>query len=97
MIASRGWLLGALLAAVAGCSLETGKAGGACERSTQCAAGLACVKGKCGKDLRSVSEMNTVPTLGGVGEGAADEAEAAGGEGGSGTQGAGAGEAGAQP
>ena len=48
----------------AACSLEPVKSGGACQRSTQCAAGLACVAGKCGKDLSSIAAHNTVPMLG---------------------------------
>lgn len=51
-------------ALLAGCSLSTVKAGGVCQRSTQCQPGLACVSGKCSKDLSSIAATNTVPMLG---------------------------------
>jgi hypothetical protein len=62
------------LALLAGCSLSTTvESGGACQRSTQCRPGLACVSGKCSKDLRSIAATNTVPMLGEQG-GASGEA-----------------------
>jgi hypothetical protein len=79
-----------------GCSLPTSKSGQACQRSTQCEAGLACVSGKCSKDLSSIAAKNSVPMLGagvpaaagggGVGGSAAD-----GGRGGSPVESGGAG------
>jgi hypothetical protein len=68
------WLVCAWLV---GCSLETAERGQACQRTAQCALGLACVRARCTTDLRSVAEGNTVPNLGG-GAGGAGEAGAAG-------------------
>ena len=51
-----------------GCTLETAKAGASCRRSTQCEPGLACVRGKCSKDLGPIASESTVPDLG-MGEG----------------------------
>lgn len=77
------WLFGWLLSA---CSVAVGHQGDACQRSTQCAPGLACVSNKCSSDLSSVAAHNTVPQLGAGsgGQGAAADAstpdtEAAGG------------------
>jgi hypothetical protein len=53
-----------LLFALAGCSLETAKAGATCRRSTECQAGLGCVRGKCSKDLGPIASESTVPDLG---------------------------------
>lgn len=53
-----------LLFALTGCELETAKAGGSCRRSTQCEPGLACVRGKCTKDLGPIASESTVPDLG---------------------------------
>lgn len=64
------WLLSVACCVLCGCSLATGKSGASCERSTQCAPGLACVSGKCGKDLSAIAATNTVPMLG-AGTGAA--------------------------
>ena len=47
-----------------GCTLETGKAGDSCRRSTQCEPGLGCVRGKCSKDLGPIASESTVPDLG---------------------------------
>ncbi len=69
---------------LAGCSLSTVRAGGACQRSTQCQPGLACVSGKCSKDLSSIAATNTVPMLGasaGAGGAGGDAPAAEGGEG----------------
>jgi hypothetical protein len=59
--------LWAALAGLSGCKLDIAKAGAPCARSTQCVAGLACVKGKCSKDLSSIAAMNTVPMFSGSG------------------------------
>jgi hypothetical protein len=58
------WLWLSAIGLLAGCSLSTVKSGGACQRSTQCLPGLACVSGKCSKDLSSIAATNTVPMLG---------------------------------
>jgi hypothetical protein len=50
--------------AFSGCSLEVGRAGATCKRSTQCESGLACVRGKCSKDLGPIADESTVPDLG---------------------------------
>ena len=68
----------ACLCLLVGCSLEQGKSGDRCQRSTQCAPGLACVSGKCGKDLSSIAATNTVPMLRGS-AGAAGSATGTGG------------------
>jgi hypothetical protein len=52
------------LCALWGCTLETGSAGETCKRSSQCQAGLGCVRGKCSKDLRPIADESTVPDLG---------------------------------
>jgi hypothetical protein len=90
MLRTRGWLL-LLGLASSSCSLETVKAGGACQRSTQCAEGLACVNGRCSQDLSSIAATNTVPMYGGGSGGA----PVAGGSGPEANGGAPAGEAGA--
>jgi hypothetical protein len=59
------WLIGA-------CSLEQAGAGDSCHRSTQCAAGLACVRGVCSRDLGPIADESTVPDLGGADASAAD-------------------------
>src|ERR1700761_4193863 len=86
MTGRSGWLLLTLLGICAGCSLETKKLGGTCQRSTQCVPGLACVQGKCSKDLSRIAAMNTVPMLG-AGSGGA-RAGGAGGAGAGGEAGA---------
>src|SRR4051794_7294712 len=53
------------LAALGGCSLEPVQAGAACERSAQCAGGLACVEHKCTSDIKSVADQSMVPDFGG--------------------------------
>jgi hypothetical protein len=53
-----------LVFVLAGCTLEVAKAGEACRRSTQCEAGLGCVRGKCSKDLGPIASESTVPDLG---------------------------------
>jgi len=45
------------------CSVEVANKGGSCTRSTECASGLACVKGRCSDDLRSVANQSKVPKL----------------------------------
>jgi hypothetical protein len=71
-----------LLFALTGCSLEAAKAGGTCRRSTECQAGLACVRGKCSKDLGPIASESTVPDLGQA-EGGMMESMPAAGSGGS--------------
>jgi hypothetical protein len=68
------------VALLAGCSLSTVKSGGACQRSTQCQPGLACVSGKCSKDLSSIAATNTVPMLGESAGSVAGSAAGSGGE-----------------
>ena len=68
-----------LLFPLVGCTLETAKAGASCRRSTQCEPGLACVRGKCSKDLGPIASESTVPDLG---EGATTPAMPAAGSGG---------------
>ena len=64
MVVSRGaWLV--VLTGLAGCSLASAKNGAACQRSSECVEGLACVSGKCSSDLSSIAAHNTVPMLGG--------------------------------
>jgi hypothetical protein len=47
-----------------GCSVSAAVTGDACERSTQCSAGLACVQGKCSTDLQAIAKHDTIPNLG---------------------------------
>ena len=54
--------LGAALAALS-CSVEEGKPGDSCVRTSQCQFLLACVEGVCSDDLSSVAEQSTVPEL----------------------------------
>jgi hypothetical protein len=82
-------IVAACLGLLHACTLDAGKSGAACQRSAQCEPGLACVTGKCGKDLRSIAATNTVPMLG---AGRGGSAAAAGGMGG-----ASAGAAGSEP
>jgi hypothetical protein len=56
-------LLVAALCALWGCTLESSRAGQSCKRSTQCQAGLACIHGKCSKDLGPIADESTVPDL----------------------------------
>jgi hypothetical protein len=56
-------LLVAALCALWGCTLESSRAGQSCKRSTQCQAGLACIRGKCSKDLGPIADESTVPDL----------------------------------
>jgi hypothetical protein len=70
--------------ALTGCSTETAKAGASCRRSTQCEAGLACVRGKCSKDLGPIASESTVPDLG-LGEGGMTVTMPAAGSGGTAT------------
>lgn len=65
------WLVSAVLIAcgLSSCKLESSRAGESCKRTTQCEAGLACVRGKCSKDLKAIAGESTVPDLGmGMGE-----------------------------
>lgn len=57
-------LLVVAVSALWGCALESSHAGQSCKRSTQCQAGLACVRGKCSKDLGPIADQSTVPDLG---------------------------------
>jgi hypothetical protein len=75
------WLVLAAVCAFGGCTLESGKAGATCKRSTQCVAGLACVRGKCSKDLGPIADENTVPDLGGGNEAGVAPAADGGGSG----------------
>jgi hypothetical protein len=91
------WLCALTVAGMFGssaCALETSKSGQACLRSTQCAAGLACVSGKCSKDLSSIAAHNTVPMLGMAGTSGARAAAGGGGAGISAGAGGGAAEGG---
>ena len=76
------WLCFAFL--VAACSLETKGRGEKCQRTAQCALGLACVAARCTTDLRAVAEQNTVPNLN---AGAGASGAAAGENGGAGAAG----------
>jgi hypothetical protein len=61
-----------------GCTLESSRSGESCKRSTQCAAGLVCVRSKCTKDLGPIADQSTVPDLGmGMGTTAAEGGVAA--------------------
>ena len=63
------WLAMAAMCVLSGCKLESSHAGESCKRTTQCEAGLACVRGKCSKDLKPIASESTVPDLGmGMGE-----------------------------
>jgi hypothetical protein len=57
------WLLLAAVCLQCGCTLESSHAGQTCKRTTQCQAGLACVRGKCTKDLGPIADESTVPDL----------------------------------
>jgi len=59
-----------------GCTLEAARSGESCKRSTQCSAGLVCVRSKCTKDLGPIADQSTVPDLG-MGRGAAEGGVAA--------------------
>ncbi len=62
-----------------GCTLETARSGESCKRSTQCAAGLVCVRAKCTKDLGPIADQSTVPELGmGAAEGEVAAADGGG-------------------
>jgi hypothetical protein len=52
------------LTALGSCSLEEARAGDRCARSTECADGLGCVRGRCSRDLGPIADENTVPELG---------------------------------
>jgi len=65
-----------------GCSLELAERGQKCQRTAQCALGLACVAGRCTKDLRAIAEQNTVPNLNAGTGGNAAGAQSAGAGGG---------------
>jgi hypothetical protein len=67
--------LGFVCLLLGSCSLETRKRGQSCQRTAQCALGLACVAARCTTDLSSIAEQNTVPNLGaGAGGEAGSEA-----------------------
>ena len=74
------WLVLAAVCMLVGCELEVKRAGETCKRSTECAAGLGCVRGKCSKDLGPIADESTVPDLG-MGM-AADDAAATAADGG---------------
>jgi hypothetical protein len=59
------WLVLSAVCALWGCTLDSGRAGESCKRSSQCQAGLGCVRGKCSKDLGPIADESTVPDLGG--------------------------------
>jgi hypothetical protein len=62
-----------------GCTLEAGRSGESCKRSTQCSAGLVCVRSKCTKDLGPIADQSTVPDLGmGAAEGGVAAADGGG-------------------
>jgi hypothetical protein len=60
--------------ALSGCTLAAGRAGETCQRSSQCEAGLGCVRGKCSKDLGPIAKTSTVPSLGAGSGATANEA-----------------------
>jgi hypothetical protein len=66
------WLVLFAMCAVWGCTLDSGRAGESCKRSSQCQAGLGCVRGKCSKDLGPIANESTVPVLGGGGQSATE-------------------------
>lgn len=73
-------VVAAAVCMLVGCALEEKRAGETCKRSTECAAGLGCVRGKCSKDLGPIADESTVPDLGlDMGMGGADAAAADGG------------------
>ena len=71
------WLCCAV--SLASCSLQTKGRGEPCQRTAQCSLGLACVEGRCTKDLRAVAEENTVPDLSAGAGGSDAEADTMGG------------------
>ncbi|MFI5305986.1 MAG: hypothetical protein ACHQ53_01460 [Polyangiales bacterium] len=58
------------------CALPSADKGGACTRSAQCTAGLACVRGTCTDDLSSVASQSQVPMLMATEAGVGDDAGA---------------------
>lgn len=67
------WLVLFAVCALWGCTLESGRAGESCKRSSQCHAGLGCVRGTCSKDLGPIAAESTVPDLGaGMGQAATE-------------------------
>ena len=52
-----------LFALASGCATKTAEKGDECTRTNQCASGLACVKGVCSSDLRSIASQSQVPEL----------------------------------
>lgn len=59
----RGLVAGTLALVFGGCTLEPARAGDACQRSTECPLGLACVRGRCTSDLGPVAAESTVPEI----------------------------------
>jgi hypothetical protein len=70
------WVVALGLLVLGSCALDSADKGGSCTRSAQCAAGLACVRGKCTDDLSSVASQNQVPMLMASKAGAGDDAGA---------------------
>ena len=62
VLVGAGWLLVGVVGLV-GCELALKEAGGKCNRSAQCAPGLACVEGRCSDDLSALGDLATVPDL----------------------------------
>lgn len=52
-----------MLLLASGCAMKTAEKGDACTRTNQCAPGLACVKGVCSSDLRTIASQSQVPEL----------------------------------
>jgi hypothetical protein len=90
-------VLGLSLLSSVACTTKQAGSGEACTRSTQCAAGLACIESVCSDDLDALRDQSQVPMLGP--EGAAGEAAEAGegGEGGSAGEAGESGEGGGTP
>ena len=65
--------LGLCLLAIASCTTKRAGSGDACTRSTQCAAGLACIERVCSNDLDALRDQSVVPVMTGAGRGAAGE------------------------
>ncbi len=59
-----------------GCSLPVLQKGDSCERSAECAEGLACVKSKCSSNLQSIADKSMAANLGLRDAAAADGASA---------------------
>ena len=74
LVAMRALLVGCLCLLSTACSLDVRGRGQSCQRTAQCALGLACVEGTCSKDLGPIADQSTVPDLGGGGDAAVVDA-----------------------